>query len=256
MIEIKHATVRRNDNMILDDVSLSIKKGEHVAIIGPNGAGKSTLLKVLTKEVHPLAKDEFSYAFCGDTRMPILSLREHLGIVSPSLLEACNTTYTALEAVISGLFSSYGLDFHHQVTEKHRVRALYEMKKLGITHLSDKYMNTLSTGEAEKVMLARAAVHDPEVLILDEVSNSLDFPTRASLRSLIEYYAEEGKTIIMVTHEMAEIPPRFERIIIMKEGRIIHDGVKRELLTEAILSSVYEQKVFVEEKDNIYNVWC
>ncbi len=256
MFELLHASVRRNDSLILNDVSLSIKKGEHIAIIGPNGAGKSTLLKVLTKEIHPLAKDEFSYSFCGDKRIPLLQLREKLGIVSPSLLEACNTTYTALEVVISGLFSSYGLDFHHIVKEEHKARALEEMKKIGITHLKDKYMNSLSSGEAEKVILARAAVHDPEALILDEVSNTLDFPTRASLRNLINQYAKDGKTILMVTHEMAEIPPECDRVIIMKNGSIIHDGAKKALLTEEVLSSVYEQTVYVEEKNNIYSAWC
>lgn len=256
MIELKNATVRRNDNIILDDVSLSVEKGEHIAIIGPNGAGKSTLLKVLTKEVHPLARDGFSYSFCGDTKISILKLREKLGIVSPSLLSACNTTYKALDVVISGLFSSYGLDFHHIVTQDHIERALKEMKRLSIEHLKNKYMNTLSSGESEKVILARAAVHAPEVLILDEVSNTLDFVARANLRNLINEYAKDGKTIIMVTHEIAEIPPECERIIIMKEGRIIHDGDKKKLLTEEILSSIYERPVFVEEKNNIYSTWC
>jgi ABC-type molybdenum transport system, ATPase component/photorepair protein PhrA len=256
MFQVKHASVRRNDAIILDDVTLSIKKGEHVAVIGPNGAGKSTLLKILTKEVHPLAKDGSFYAFMGDERIPLLALREKLGIVSPSLLAACNTTYTALEVVISGLFSSYGLDFHHVVTDEDRAKALEEMEKTGTTYLKDKYMNSLSSGEAEKVILARAAVHNPEALILDEVSSALDFPMRASLRNMIGRYAREGKTIVMVTHELSEIPAECERVIVLKHGRIVADGIKKDILTEELLSSVYGQKVYVEEKNNIFSAWC
>lgn len=256
MFDLKHASVRRNGNIIVNDITLSIQKGEHVAIIGPNGAGKSTLLKILTKEIHPLALEEFSYSFCGDKKIPLLELRAKLGIVSPSLLDACNTTYSALEVVISGLFSSYGLDFHHIVTEEQKNRALKEMEKIGILYLKDKYMNSLSSGEAEKVILARAAVHDPEALLLDEVSNTLDFPTRSSLRKLISQYAQEGKTIILVTHELSEIPPECNRVIIMKNGKIIHDGNKKDLLCEAVLSQVYEQQVFVKEIKNIFTAWC
>lgn len=256
MFVLENANIRREGKYILQDLSLHIKKGEHVAIIGPNGSGKSTLLKILTKDIHPLSRDDFYYAFLGDKKIPVWELRNQLGIVTPSLLEACNTTYSAFEIVISGFFSSYGLDFHHIITKEQKELALKEMERSSILYLKDKYMNTLSSGEAVKTLLTRAVIHNPKALILDEVSNSLDFPTRSNLRNLISTYSKEGKTIIMVTHELAEIPTECNRIIIMKNGRIIHDGNKKESLNEKLLSDVYERQIFVEEKNNIYSAWC
>lgn len=255
-VHITHAFVRRNDNYILSDVSLDIRSGEHVAIIGPNGAGKSTLVSLISMDIHPLARDDFHRVIFGQERWPVMELKKHLGIVSPLLAFFCNTTYTAFDIILSGLFSAIGLDFHHQVTDEMRERTRKEMEKVGIWHLRDKYMNTLSSGETQKVLLARAAIHNPEMLLLDEAAAALDFPARASLRETISGYAKEGKTIVMVTHEMAEIIPEIQRIILLKGGRIIADGPKEEILTEKLLSSIYGTTVYVDHRNGLYNAWC
>lgn len=256
IIKIEHATVRREGKEILKDVSLSVSEGENIAIIGANGAGKSTLVSVISKEVHPLARDEYRYSLFGQSRWQIMELRKKMGIVSQALAWYCNTTYTAEEIVISGLYSAIGLDFHHIVTDEDRAKAAFELKRARVYHLKDKFMNTLSSGERGRVLIARAAVTDPRLLLLDEASTALDFPSRAQLRELISDYAKEGKNIIMVTHELSEIIPEIERVILMKEGKIIADGSKEDILTEEILSEAYGHRVFVDKRGELYNAWC
>ena len=185
-----------------------------------------------------------------------MEMRKKMGIVSQALAWYCNTTYTAEEIVISGLYAAIGLDFHHIVTAEDREKAKREMERSKIWHLKDKYMNTLSSGERERVLIARAAVNDPQLLLLDEASTALDFPSRAKLRRIISSYAQNGKNIIMVTHELSEIIREINRVIVMKDGRIYADGKKEEILNEKLLSEVYGEKIYIDSRNGLYNAWC
>ena len=256
VIEIEHAYVRRDGIYILEDINLVINKGERVAIIGPNGAGKSTLMDVMARKIYPLALDEYKNRFLGQERWIMQELKPQIGHISPSSDDFFITTYTVREIVASGLYSSLGFDFHHDVDTCSWEKADAALEKAGITHLKDRRMNTLSTGERRKVLLARATITEPTVMILDEASNGLDFPARADLRRLISQYATADRTVIMVTHELAEIIPEVDRVLLMKDGKIIFDGKKQEALTSERLSKLYEQEVFVAEKDGIYTAFC
>ena len=120
----------------------------------------------------------------------------------------------------------------------------------------DRTMNTLSTGEMRRVLLARAAVISPYLLLLDEASAGLDFPSRADLRNTIASYATENRTIVMVTHELSEIIPEIDRIVLMKDGRIVMEGTKADTLRTDILSDLYSRPVHVAEADGIYTAFC
>lgn len=256
IIQIEHATVRRRGRPILDDVSLSVNQGEHLAIIGPNGAGKSTLLQVISYQVHPLHLPQMKRSVFGVERWHVLELRKHLGIVSEALQHLCNSVFTASEIVISGFFSSIGLDFHHQVTPAHRKSALAVMERYGVAHLADKHMNRLSSGEARRVLLCRATVNNPSLFLLDEAGTALDFPARSAYRNTLQQLDAEGKTIILATHELSEIIPSIKRVILLHEGKIIADGSKEEVFTEPLLSEVYGTAVYVDERDGLYSAWC
>lgn len=256
VIEIKHAYVRRDGKYILDDISIDINRGERVAIIGPNGAGKSTLIDVIARRVYPLAKDEYKNKIFGEERWIIQDLKPLIGLVSPNSESFFNTSYTVREIVASGLFSSLGFDFHHKVSQDIWEKADKKIAKAGIEKLSSKQMNTLSSGEKRKVLLVRATITEPKVLLLDEASNGLDFPARAELRNIVSSYATEGRTVIMVTHELSEIIPEVSRAILMKDGHIIYDGKKEDALTEEKLSSLYNQRVNIAYKDGIYTAFC
>ena len=256
IIEIEHASVRRDDRYILDDVSLTVKEGERIAILGPNGAGKSTLISVIARKTYPLARSDYRNIIFGEERWIIQQLKPMIGLVSPSEDDFFTTTYPAREIVASGIFSSLGFDFHHQLSDEVWERADRELIKVGMIEKKDRAMNTLSTGEKRRILLARAAINNPPLMLLDEASNGLDFPSRADLRMVISSYADDGRTIIMVTHELAEIIREVDRIILMKDGKIIRDGNKKEILTSNILSDAYGRHVEVAEKDGIFTAFC
>ncbi|MDD7008165.1 MAG: ATP-binding cassette domain-containing protein [Spirochaetales bacterium] len=256
VIELRHASVRRDGEYILKDVSLTVEEGEKIAIIGPNGAGKSTLINVIARNTYPLRTDDYSLALFGEERWRVEQLKKKIGIVNHTLSWYTNTTYTVFDIVLSGLYAAIGLDFHHVVSEDDKERCSAELRRVGIWHLRDNAMNTLSSGERSRALLARAAITDPPLMLLDEASNALDFPSRSDLRRTISAYATEGKTILLVTHELAEIIPEIDRIIVMKDGCIFADGRKEEILTETLLSEVYGQRIYVDSRDGLYSAWC
>ena len=256
IIQLQQITVRRAGRPILKDISLSIRDREHVAIIGANGAGKSTLVQVMSEEIHPIWSPESQRLLFGRSRWQVLELRKRMGIVSQSLQYLCNTTYPVLHIVLSGFFSSIGLDFHHQVTPLMRESALQALSDQGIVHLSGKPMRTLSSGEARRALLARAVVHDPAVMLLDEAVSNLDMPSRSLYRQSLQQFAREGRTLILVTHDLSEIIEEIDRVVVLKQGSILADGPKREVLTEDMLSEAYGTQVFLSERQGRFTAWC
>ena len=256
ILSLGHASVRRGGKYILEDVSFTLNEGENTAIIGPNGAGKSTLVGVLCKKVHPLALDEYSYSLFSRSRWPVSELRLKVGHVSQSESMVTETTYTVYEIVLSALYSAIGLDFHITPTAEDEAKALAAIEKVGLSRLKDKCVNTLSSGEKAKALLARSAVNDPPIMLLDEAANALDFPSRADFRQTISLYAREGKTIVMVTHELAEVIEEVSRVVVMKDGHIVADGPKDRILDESLLSEVYGKRVYIDRRDGLYSAWC
>lgn len=256
LIEIKNASVRRNNKYILENVSFEIKKGEHTAILGPNGSGKSTLLNICSMEIHPLWSEKLFVNRFNKENISKDELRKHIGLVSQTIFQMCNTSYLVKDVVTSGIFSSIGIDFHHKINEDNINKTTISLENNYCFHLKDKRMNTLSTGEAQRVLLARALVHNPKLLLLDEAASGLDFPSRSHYRNALENAIKQDKTIVMITHELSQILPQINNIILMKNGKIYKQGNKEELLCEEVLSNLYDQKVYVAKKNGIYSAWC
>lgn len=253
---IENAKVRRDGKIILSVPSLSVEKGEHIAVIGPNGAGKSTLIGIIARTVYPLALDNYSLTVLGEKRWMISDLKLKVSLVSPAEDMFMHSRYSAREIVASGLHASLGFDFHHEVRPSDWDRADEELSKVGMLDKKGRTIDTLSTGEKRRVLLARAAITRPEILLLDEASSGLDFPSRADLRETIASYATGSCTVVMVTHELSEILPSMKRVILMKDGEITFDGDKKEALTSERLSDIYGRHVAVAEENGIYNAFC
>jgi iron complex transport system ATP-binding protein len=253
LLELKNVTVIRGGRKILDSVSLSVEQGEHVAIIGPNGSGKSSLIKTFTKEYHPLAAtDGLVLNIMGKETWHVFELRKLLGIVSGDLQQTYCRQVSVLDVVISGYFSSIGIYYNHKVTPEMGIRAREVLDFLGISHLADRLMSELSSGEARRVLIGRALVHDPQALILDEPANSLDLKALHSFRESVRKVAGSGKSVILVTHTLEDIIPEINRVILIKDGKIFMDGKKQEILTNANLSELFSLPVEVLEKKGYY----
>jgi iron complex transport system ATP-binding protein len=256
LLEMKNVTVVRDGRKILDSVSLSIGQGEHVAIIGPNGSGKSSLIKAFTKEYHPLAaSDGLVLNIMGKGTWHVFELRKLLGIVSGDLQQTYCRQVSVLDVVLSGFFSSIGIYYNHEVTLKMEARAREVLEFLEISHLADRLISELSSGEARRVLIGRALVHDPQALILDEPANSLDLKALHSFRESVRKIAGSGKSVILVTHNLEDIIPEINRVVLIKEGKIFRDGKKEEILTDANLSELFSLPVQVLKKEGYYQAW-
>jgi iron complex transport system ATP-binding protein len=255
LIELHRVSVTRGGTIVLRDLSLRIGLGEHVAVLGPNGCGKSTLIKTITRECYPLVRDGARMAIFGKERWNIFDLRPLLGVVSNDLMASCTREITGREAVLSGFFGSIGLQPYYHVTAPMERKADEILALLEIPHLAEREVDEMSSGEARRILLARALVHNPRALVLDEPSNSLDVFAQHELREILRKLARSGIGIILVTHHLADIIPEIERVILMREGRIVADGRKEEILTAAALAGLFGIGVDLARRDGYYHLW-
>ena len=245
----------RGTTIALDDVSLKIGIGEHIAILGPNGCGKSTLIKTITRECYSLIRPGSSVRILGEERWNIFELRALLGIVSTDLMVTCTRDISGRDVVLSGFFSSIGVWPHQEITSEMYDRAERAMAMLEVSHLAGRFTDEMSSGEARRMLIARALVHDPRALVLDEPSVALDLSAQHELRLIFRKLAQSGIGIVMVTHHLSDLIPEIQRVLLMNRGRIIADGPTKEVLVESKLSELFGRPLQLSERDGYYNLW-
>ena len=256
LIEMANLIVSRDGKNILDSIDLRIEQGENVAIVGPNGSGKSSIIKVITGDYRPRAERDVSFRILGRERWNLPELKNLMGIVSGDLQFNYARSICGFDVVLSGFFSSIGIYSNHKVKPE-MIETVFEvMKFLEISPLCDKLISKMSTGEARRLLIARALVHNPRVLVLDEPANSLDIKSHHKFRETTRKIAACGTNIILVTHELADIIPEIGRVVLIKDGKIFADGSKEDMLTEEKLSELFDFPVYVMEKDGYYSAWC
>ena len=254
IIDIKNATVYRGRTRVFDDLTLQIARGENTAVLGPNGAGKSTFLRLLSQELFPVKQPGSYVKVQGRERWNVKRLRKHMGIISHDLQYQYKGWVTGFEIVLSGYDASIGLWPHQSFDEAQKSRAAEVIKELGISHLEKRQLDTMSTGEQRRFLMARALVHDPQVLVLDEPTSGLDLKACFQYIDVIRKLMAGGKTIVLVTHHVHEIPPEIERVVMIQKGQIVNDGPKTQLLTDEGLSGLFDTPVAVVEANGFYQV--
>ena len=257
VLELVNATVVKGGSTILHALNLTIRDREHTAIVGPNGSGKSTLVKLLTHHDYPWPADDDQPApvkVYGNDRWDVMELRAQLGVISADMhhrfvIGNSAGTIRAEDVVVSGLFATHGFLRPGQSNPQTRGRAREALARVEAAHLAEKMMDEMSTGEARRVLIARALVTNPRALILDEPTSGLDVVSRYRFLEQVEKVGRAGTTLIFVTHHVEEIVPAVERVILLKDGRIAFDGPKREMLTDARLTEVFGAPVRVSHHD-------
>jgi iron complex transport system ATP-binding protein len=261
VLELCAAVVLKNGVKALDGLTLAIRAGEHTAILGPNGSGKTTLVNLLTHHDRALARPEgpAPVRVLGAERWDVFDLRSRLGVVSADLHQRFvggNSTgwIRGADAVLSGFFASHGVHAHLQVTPDMHRRAEAALARVGAAHLARRTLNEMSTGEARRVLIARALVGDPAVLVLDEPTAGLDVVARHQFLHDIAGLAGGGTTLVLVTHHVEEIVPAIGRVILLARGRVAGDGPKRDMLAAAPLSRVFGAPIAIEERGGFYSM--
>ena len=256
LLTIDRASVMQGDRLVLDQLTLRLADGQHTAILGSNGSGKSTLVKLIARHLYPLAQRDGSgtVRIFGRDRWNVSELRSLLGIVSPAvqLDYTSDTPVEVFDAVVSGFFAARGTSFNHQITDDMRARATEALRQVGATSLVGRNMVSLSTGEARRVLIARALVHRPRALLLDEPCAGLDMASRRHFLESLRALARSGTTLLLVTHHVEEILPEIDNVVLLRDGRVFKQGDKSSTLTDGALSETFGMPVRVTTHGNYY----
>ncbi len=249
LVQIKNADVYVGENRVLKSLSWTMNEGENWAVVGNNGSGKTTLMKLIFGEIIPVYGGQVHW-FGKREHTPLLEVRKNLGYVSAEYQNNYDRPAVGWEVVASGFFSSIGL--HAVVSPEQKQSAIKAMAHLGIEYLGNTSFCQMSYGEARRVLLARALVHRTKLLILDEPCAGLDIPTRESFLTTLEKLSKKGTRMIYVTHRIEEIMPCITHVLFLKEGQILAQGRKDEIMKSEILSLVLGCSISVEKNSDRY----
>lgn len=254
-LDIHNAQVYQGDNQVFNGLNLQLRRGENTCILGPNGAGKTTLLKLLTRELYPVAAPGSYVEIDGSETAVIWELRKKIGLVSQDLQNRYDAHVRGRDVVMSGLFGAVGMHGHFDVRDEHQHKVDSMLAELDLAHLQDRRYWHLSTGQQRRFLLARALVHRPSILVLDEPTNGLDLKAAHELIARLRLLAQGGTTLLLVTHHVQEILPEFNRLVLLKDGQVFADGDKDALLQPGTLTGLFDTPLQVTHKDGFYQVF-
>lgn len=243
MISMQHISLQRDDNLILDDVSIQINKGENWAILGRNGSGKTTLLEMMTGYLFP-SKGRIEVLGNVYGQCDVREVRKQIGYISPTLLEKMSLTDPIWEVVATGAYAF--LRFYQDIPEEVKEKSIQLLRDMNLGGLVDHPLGTLSQGERKKVMLARCLMGNPKLLIMDEPCAGLDLYEREKMLVEIDHLRQRDITVVYVTHHVEEIVPLFTHVALIKDGKLAGAGPKEQVLTKEMIKRTYEIPVELE----------
>lgn len=240
LLRLYNVSLWRDSVTILKNINLTINHGEQWAVLGPNGSGKSFLMNIIATLVFPSDGEVFiAGKRLGDVN--VWDVRRHIGVVSNFLQQVYPATTKAVEVVASGFYSSVGL---YQELLLHQIqKAETILSTVGLLHYAHTPFGKLSYGEQRRVLIARALVYDPDILILDEPCNGLDINAREQFLDKLSTLVAMNKHIIYVTHHIDEIMPWINRVLLLSGGQCVYAGDRTVLSDEKLLSNVMGQEL-------------
>lgn len=252
LIDFRDVTLVRDGRTLVGPVSWQVELDERWVVIGPNGAGKTSLLRIAAAMEHPSSGVAL---VLGQRlgRVEMSELRQRVGLSSAALAQRIPDGEVVSDLVVSAGYAVLGR-WREQYDEVDRTRALDTLESVGAEHLADRTYGTLSEGERKRVLIARALMTDPELLLLDEPAAGLDLGGREELVARLTDLAADpdGPALVLVTHHVEEIPPGFSHCMILTEGRVHAAGLLQDTLTGENLSAAFGQSIAVETIDGRY----
>ncbi|TFH69244.1 ATP-binding cassette domain-containing protein [Gammaproteobacteria bacterium LSUCC0057] len=254
LLELRGATVYRGAVKVLAQLRLSIGHGESVVLLGRNGSGKSTLLKLLTREIYAVESEGIKVSIFGQQRPVVAELRRRIASVSNDQQQQFEPNVSLRGAVVSGFFGSNGLYHFQNISAEMLTAADQWIERVGLGGLGQRLFHQLSTGQQRRALIARALVAGADVLVLDEPTSGLDIAATASYLTLLDELLAGGTAVLLATHHIEEIPAAIERVVLFDDGRIVADGSKQELLTDATLSALFGMALVVQRHGQRYRL--
>lgn len=239
VLSLRRATVWRGETRVFHRLSLRVAAGESLVVLGGNGAGKSTLLALIAGEVRVAAEEGSEARLFGDEHWSLEELRGRVGVVMPEKARLFHPEEPAGDVVLSALRGAHGRTRQMRFSLEEKRKAARAIRAVKMGRLSERAFGELSSGEQRRFLVARALVHEPEVLVLDEPTTALDLPGAIGLLEVVRDLIRKGTAVIMVTHDAREIPPEIGRVVLLKNGKVLADGRKREVMSSDLLSRCY-----------------
>ena len=252
VLEFSDVVVRRNARDIVSHVDWTVSDDQRWVVLGPNGAGKTTVLQLADTLLHPTSG---AVTILGERlgRTDVFELRPRIGFASSAMARRVPPEETVLDVVLTAAFSVVGRwrEDYDDIDERRALRVLAEWK---LDHLADRTFGTLSDGEQKRVQIARAVMTDPELLLLDEPTASLDLGAREELLALLSGYAQAPTTpaMVMVTHHVEEIPVGFTHVLLLRDGEVVASGPLDEALTAENLSTTFGLEITLTREAGRY----
>ncbi|MDF9841081.1 MULTISPECIES: ATP-binding cassette domain-containing protein [unclassified Paenibacillus] len=243
MISLQHLTLRREQSLILDDVSLDMKPGENWVILGRNGSGKTTILEMMTGYLFPSSGsvEVLGYKF---GQCDVREVRKEIGYIGPSLMEKLSLSDPVWEVVATGAYAY--LRFYQAIPQQVKEQAIKLLEDMNLGGLAYHPFGTLSQGERKKAMLARCLIAEPKLLIMDEPCAGLDLYEREKMLAEVDKLKQRNVSVVYVTHHVEEIVPLFTHVALIRDGKLAGSGPKEEVLTKEMIMATFDIPVDVE----------
>ena len=246
----------REEKSILHEINWEIKRHERWVILGPNGSGKTTLSRLAGLYLHP-SQGTIDVLGRRLGQTDVRELRKHLGFTSTAIVKMVNSNLAASDVVVTGRTAALA-PYWHTYTDADRKKAQRLLERFRCGHLLHSTFGSLSSGEQQRVLLARTLMADPALLILDEPTAGLDLGGREDLVALLARLATEssGPAMMMVTHHVDEIPPGFNNVLLLRKGRLFASGKAEDMLTANRLSECFGLTLHVEKRNGRWSSWA
>jgi len=251
---IRNIDVYIDEKEILSNININLNYGENTLILGPNGSGKSTFLKLLNRSIHPISTNHSSFKLFNRENINIWYLRKKIGFLLKEMEQRVNNGVKLIDVIKSGFSGTFNSRYSELLSERQKIKIDNLIDDWELHNIINTEFKLLSDGQKKRGLLARALVFEPNILILDEPFCNLDIKSHFILNRNLNKLIDQSVNILYVTHNLESILPKTNRVILMKEGKIIKDGRPKQLINSKLLSDLYNISIKIIEQDGYWRM--
>ena len=251
---LKNINVYIDQNKVLSDININLSYGENILILGPNGSGKSTFLKLLNRSIYPIASNNSSFKLFNTENINIWDLRKKIGFLFKEMEQRVNNGVKLYDVITSGFSGIFNSRYSNLLSEREKIKINNLINEWDLRNIVHNEFHSLSDGQKRRALLARALVYEPNILVLDEPFCNLDIKSNFILNQNLNKLINQSVNIIYVTHNIESILPKTNRVILIKEGKILKDGSPYELINTKTLSDLYNISIKVIEQEGYWRM--
>ena len=252
--DLKNINVYIDQIKILSDININLRYGENILILGPNGSGKSTFLKLLNRSIYPIKSNDSSFKLFNKENINVWELRKKIGFLFKEMEQMVNNGVNLYDVISSGFSGIFNSRYSNLLSEREKVKINNLITEWGLSNIIYNEFQSLSDGQKRRGLLARALVYEPDILVLDEPFSNLDIKSNLILNQNLNKLIKQSVNIIYVTHSIESILPKTNRVLLIKEGKIINDGSPYDLINTKTLSDLFNISIKVIEQEGYWRM--